>query len=130
VTLKTPTSPDVESPRGGRRDRIFTVTKDTFEKQVLEAEGPVVVEFMAYGCTHCRVMEPILQRVAEMVAPDETFVRVNVAAQPGLAASYQVQGTPTLIMFLNGRELARVEGPSPIVATVLSAVTQPFEPVA
>ena len=43
------------------------------------------------------------------------------------AGSYQIQGTPSLIMFLDGNEVGRVEGPSPTVASVLTAVTQPFE---
>jgi thioredoxin-like negative regulator of GroEL len=112
--------------RGGSHDRILTVTSSTFEERVLNAEGPIVAEFMSYGCTHCRTMEPILQQVAGMVEPDETIVRVNIAVEQALAASYGIRGTPTLIMFLGGRELARVEGPSPDVSAVLAAVTQPF----
>ena len=119
-------STDHESPGEGPRDRIRTVTGATFEEFVLDAEGPVVAEFMSYGCTHCRVMEPILQRVAGMVESQETVVRVNIAVEQDLAISYGVQGTPTLIMFRDGREVARVEGPHPNVSTVLAAVTQPF----
>jgi thioredoxin 1 len=127
MRLNTLRSPDRESPKRSSQDRIRTVTGGTFEELVLDAEGPVVAEFMSYGCTHCRVMEPILQQVAGMVEPDETIVRINIAVEPRLAASYAVGGTPTLIMFLGGREVARVEGPYPDVSTVLAAVTQPFE---
>lgn len=126
MRLNTLSTTDVESSRPRQRDWIRTVTSGSFEELVLDAEGPVAVEFMSYGCTHCRVMEPILQQVAGMIAPDETIVRVNIAVEQQLAASYQVQGTPTLVMFLGGREVARVEGPQPVVATVLAAVTQPF----
>jgi len=127
MRLNTIRNPDVASPSRSARDNIRTVTSATFEELVLDAKGPVVAEFMSYGCTHCRVMEPILQQVAGMVSPDETIVRVNIAVERELAVSYQVQGTPTLIMFLDGRERARVEGPNPTVSTVLSAVTKPFE---
>jgi thiol-disulfide isomerase/thioredoxin len=119
--------PDGISSRRTSPDRIRTVTSGTFEELVLDADGPVVAEFMSYGCTHCRAMEPVLQQVAGMVEPDVTVVRVNIGVDHELASSYQVQGTPTLIMFLDGREVARVEGPPPTVATVLAAVTQPFE---
>jgi thioredoxin 1 len=129
MRLNTSRIPDVESPKNGSSDRIRTVTGGTFEELVLDAEGPIVAEFMSYGCAHCRVMEPILQEVAGMVSPDETIVRVNIAVEPELAASYQVKGTPTLIMFLDGDEVARVEGPRPIVSTVLTAVTRPFRAV-
>ncbi len=72
-------------------------------------------------------MEPVLQQVAGMVEPEETVVRVNVAVEQALATSYDIRATPTFIMFLGGRELTRVEGPSPDVSTVLAALTQPFE---
>src|ERR1035438_2123598 len=100
-----------EAPvRRGSSDRIRTVTNTTFSPLVLEAEGAIVVEFMSYGCAHCRAIEPVLQQVAEMVKSKEKIFRVNIAVEQGLAESYQIQGTPTLIMFLNGREVGRNEG--------------------
>jgi thioredoxin 1 len=122
----TLSGPAAESPRRRSPDRIRTVTSSTFEELVLDAQGPVVAEFMSYGCIHCRAMEPVLQQVAGMVEDDEQVVRVNVAVEQGLASSYEIQGTPTLVMFLDGREVDRVEGPPPDVSTVLAAVTGPF----
>jgi len=52
-------------------DRIRTVTASTFDRLVLKGEGPIVVEFMSYGCAHCGVIEPDLQQVAEMVESTE-----------------------------------------------------------
>jgi len=109
------------------RDKIQTVTAGTFTRLVLKAEGPIVVEFMSYGCAHCRAIEPVLEQVAEMVKTREKIFRVNIAVEQDLARSYQIQGTPSLIMFLDGNEVGRVEGPSPTVSSVLTAVTQPFE---
>ena len=108
-------------------DRIRTVTASTFDRLVLKGEGPIVVEFMSYGCAHCGVIEPDLQQVAEMVESTEKIFRVNIAIEQELAGTYQIQGTPSLIMFLDGNEVGRVEGPSPTVSSVLTAVTQPFE---
>jgi thioredoxin 1 len=82
---------------------------------------------MSYGCEHCRAIEPVLEKVAEMVKPRESIFRVNIAVEQELASSYQIEGTPTLVMFLNQNEVGRVEGPSPTVSSVLTAVTQPFE---
>jgi thioredoxin 1 len=107
-------------------DRIQTVTRETFDALVLEGQGPIAVEFMSYGCAHCRVIEPILQQVATAVAPAETIFRVNTAVEPELAESYEIEGTPTLVMFWNGQEVGRAEGPSPIFASVQTLVTQPF----
>jgi thioredoxin-like negative regulator of GroEL len=126
------TNETLEHPQKGSlkplsSDRIQTVTTSTFTRLVLEAEGPIVVEFMSYGCAHCRAIEPVLEQVATMVKPQERIFRVNIAVEPELAGSYQIQGTPTLIMFLDRNEVGRVEGPSPTVSSVLTAVTQPFE---
>jgi thioredoxin 1 len=117
-----------EAPRGRlSSDGIRTVTGSAFSSLVLEGQGPIAVEFMSYGCAHCRTIDPILRQVAEMVKSKEKIFRVNIAVEQELANSYDIRGTPTLIMFLNGRELARIEGPSPSVSSVLTAVTQPFE---
>ncbi|MGA1985088.1 MAG: thioredoxin family protein [Candidatus Sulfotelmatobacter sp.] len=107
--------------------KVQTVTASTFTRLVLEAEGPIAVEFMSYGCAHCRAIEPVLEQVAEMVKAQEKIFRVNIAVEQELAESYQIEGTPTLIMFLDRNEVGRVEGPSPTVSSVLAAVTQPFE---
>jgi thioredoxin 1 len=117
-----------ESSSGARHgDAIQTVTGGTFAPLVLAGEGPIVVEFMSYGCEHCRVLEPILQQVATRVAAQETLFRVNIAVEEDLAGSYGINGTPTLIMFLNGKEVGRVDGPQPTVKSVLAAVTEPFQ---
>jgi len=108
-------------------DRIQTVTASTFDRLVLKGEGPIVVEFMSYGCAHCGVIEPDLQQVAEIVESTEKFFRVNIAVDRELSEQYEIQGTPTLIMFLNGAELGREEGPSPDVSNILAVVRQPYE---
>jgi thioredoxin 1 len=82
---------------------------------------------MSYGCAYCRAIEPVLQQVAEMVKAKEKIFRVNLAVEPELAASYQIEGTPTFVMFLDGRAVGRAEGPRPTVSGLLSVVTQPFE---
>ena len=115
------------SPPARRRDAIETVTSGTFAPLVLAGEGPIAVEFMSYGCAHCRTLEPILQQVAARVGAKERIFRVNIAVEEGLAESYGINGTPTLVMFLNGQEVGRVDGPRPTVESVLAAVTQPFQ---
>ncbi len=105
---------------------IATVTSDTFEGLVGAGEGPIVVEFMSYGCTHCRTLEPILQYVAGELASSTRIFRVNVALDGDLANQYDIQATPTLLMFLNGQELARFEGPHPTVANITATITECF----
>ena len=103
--MKTETQrlPDLPHEDVMRRDWVQSTTTDTFAKLVLEGEGPIAVEFMSYGCAHCQVIEPVLQQVAAMVKSNEKIFRVNIAVEPELAERYEIQGTPTLIMF-SGRD--------------------------
>jgi thioredoxin 1 len=115
------------SQRVPRKDRIRTVTSRTFQPLILEGRGPIVVEFMSYGCAHCRVLEPVLQQVAEMVKVKEQIFRVNIAVEPELAQAYEIGGTPTFLMFLNGTEVGRVDGIRPTVPNVLTMLARAFE---
>jgi thioredoxin-like negative regulator of GroEL len=107
-------------------DRLEMVTEETFEDRVIRGSGPIVVEFMSYGCGHCRTLEPVLQHVAAMLAPRERFYRVNVAVDDALAERFDIRATPTLVMFANAVEVGRVEGPSPHASRLLTALTRPF----
>jgi thioredoxin 1 len=127
MTVETLESPRRSAPPGGSTERIQTVTSSTFELLVLQGVGPIAVEFMSYGCAHCRLIEPVLQHVAEVLRAKEKVFRVNVAVEQELAVTYGIQGTPTLIMFLNGRETGRVDGPRPTESSVFTALTQPFQ---
>jgi thioredoxin 1 len=110
----------------GSIDRITTLTGDTFNANVIKGTGPIAVEFMSYGCGYCRAIEPFLQQVTETLDGKEQIFRVNIDADPELSAGFEVQGTPTIILFLNGREVGRVEGIQPTLPSVLAVVTQPF----
>ena len=108
-------------------DVIQTVTEATFTDLVLQTSGPVAVEFMSYGCGFCRAIEPILQQVSQKLHSEVKIFRVNVPAQSELASTYQIEGTPTFVMFLNGNEIARSEGPSPTLENITAMLTQPFK---
>ncbi len=109
-----------------RDPAIQDVSGSTFDRLVLEAAGPVVVEFMSYGCGHCRTLEPVLEGVATSLGMTELFFRVNVAVDDELANRYAIAATPTLVFFREGREIGRVEGPHPAAASLSTAVTVPF----
>jgi thioredoxin 1 len=108
-------------------DAIPTVTGETFDSMVLNGQGPIAVEFMSYGCAYCAQIEPVLQQVAETVKSQEQVFRVNIGIEHGLAEQYEISGTPTLVMFLDGNEVGRVEGPPPVAASLLADITAPFE---
>jgi thioredoxin 1 len=107
-------------------DRIQTITGKSFGAAVLQGQGPIAVEFMSYGCAYCREIEPVLQQVAGMLESEEKIFRVNVAVEQEIAQSYQIQGTPTLVMFLDGREVGRAEGLDPSVEGVMTVMRGAF----
>ena len=109
------------------KDAIQTVNSSTFQQLVLCGSGPIVVEFMSYGCEHCRAIEPVYQQVANTLKAKQAFFRVNIALQQELKEAYEIHGTPTFILFLNGREVGRVEGLIPTESAVMTALRQPFE---
>ncbi len=111
-------------------DHIVTVTSDTFQHQVLDGDGPIVVEFMSYGCVHCRAMEPIVQEVASIEESSITLYRVNIGVEQELANAYEILGSPTFVMFINGAEIGRAEGPPPKVESLRSVIERPFENLA
>jgi thioredoxin-like negative regulator of GroEL len=105
---------------------ITTVTAETFEKAVLEGPGAAMVEFMSYGCSHCRVFEPIYEEAAAGLAHQVRCFRVNVASEKALADKYRITGTPSIVMFSHSREVGRLEGPAPSLGSFMASVQQSF----
>ena len=118
-TRETPSQPSVI---GG----IDTVTEETFDREVLELTTPVVVEFMEPSCSDSPALEQLLEQVAETTIPKLTLCRVDIAADHDLAEQYGIVSTPTLMMFLNGERMGRVDNPELTVTGVLASVTRQF----
>ena len=83
-----------------------------FEKEVLEADKPVIVDFNADWCGPCRMMKPILQAFAKQ-HEDVKVVGVNIDENENLAAQYEVGTIPCLVVFRDGEEVTREVGVQP-----------------
>jgi thioredoxin 1 len=88
---------------------VRSVTDETFEREVLEAERPVVVDFWAPWCGPCKAVEPILAALADE-HDGVDFVRMDVDANPLTAARFGVLSLPTATLFAGGEERASVAG--------------------
>jgi thioredoxin 1 len=91
---------------------LSDVTDATFQADVLDADGPVLVDFWAPWCGPCRVVHPILEEIA--AERDElTVLSLNVDDNQQTAGRYEVLSIPTLILFRDGAEAKRVVGALP-----------------
>lgn len=82
--------------------KIEHVHAGNFTKKVLRSESPVIVDFYADWCRPCRALAPVLEEFAQENA-DVKIVKVNVDDSPELAARYQIQSIPCLLVFWEGR---------------------------
>ncbi len=89
------------------------VTDAEFEQKVLQSDIPVVVDFWAPWCGPCRVIAPILDKLAGEYEGRLTIAKVNTDEQQRWASQFGIQGIPTLIIFKNGQEVQRLVGSRP-----------------
>lgn len=84
----------------------------TFQ-EFINQDKPVLVDFFAEWCGPCKMQAPILQDVKQRVGKIADIIKVDVDKYPQLAAQYQVQGVPTLILFKNNKVIWRQSGVAP-----------------
>ena len=82
---------------------MTVLTNDNFENEVKNAATPVLVDFWADWCGPCRMLSPVVEKLADQYAGKVKFGKVNVDEQPQLAMSYGVQSIPTLVLFKDGQ---------------------------
>ncbi|MEM9706260.1 MAG: thioredoxin TrxA [Pseudomonadota bacterium] len=82
-----------------------TITDDSFEADVLQADGPVLVDFWASWCGPCKQIAPALEELASEHEGNLTVAKINIDENPETPGKYGVRGIPTLMIF-NGGDLA------------------------
>ncbi|MBO5077426.1 MAG: thioredoxin [Clostridia bacterium] len=90
----------------------ITLTAANFEAEVLKSEVPVLVDFWATWCGPCRMLAPVIERIAEE-RTDIKVGKVNVDEEPELAMQYGIEAIPTLMVFKNGTLAAKAMGYRP-----------------
>ncbi|WP_101877819.1 thioredoxin [Lachnoclostridium edouardi] len=88
---------------------IITITEENFDQEVLQSEKPVLVDFWASWCGPCRMLSPVVDRVADNQS-EVKVGKINVDEQPDLAQQFRVMTIPTLILFKNGQPVKQSVG--------------------
>lgn len=88
---------------------LIHITKDNFNKEVMEAENLVLLDFWATWCGPCQMIAPILEEVAEE-CPDVTVGKIDVDEEQELAMSFGITSIPTLILIKNGKAVDKAVG--------------------
>jgi len=92
---------------------VIELNKDNFEKEVMEAEVPVLIDFWADWCGPCRMMSPVIDKIAEEMGDKVKVCKVNVDENHELAEKYEIMTIPAFIIVKNGAETGRTIGVQP-----------------
>jgi thioredoxin 1 len=92
---------------------ITNVTTATWDKEVLQSEILVMVDFWAVWCGPCRIIAPTVEELAKEYAGRVKMVKLNTDENPDIATKYKIMGIPTIMFFKNGEKLEQVVGAVP-----------------
>lgn len=89
------------------------VSDQSFQQDVLQAEGPVLVDFWAEWCGPCRALAPKLEEIAGEMKGKLKVLKLNIDENPEVPAKYGVRGIPTMILFKSGKDVDQIVGNHP-----------------
>ena len=91
----------------------ITITKENFEKEVLQSDVPILVDFWAVWCGPCQMVGPILSEIAEENEGKLKVGKVNVDEQPELARQFGIMSIPTMMVFKDSEKVNQLVGAVP-----------------
>jgi len=94
-------------------DKVFAFNDANFDRDVLQSDIPVLVDFWATWCAPCKAIAPLIDTVADEYAGKIKVGKVNVDENPSTPGKYGVRGIPTLIMFKGGAVADQIVGAVP-----------------
>ena len=92
---------------------VITLNEENFDKEVLQSDIPVLVDFWATWCAPCRMIAPVIDAIAEEYEGRLKVGKVNVDESSSLAIRYGIRAIPTLILFKDGKVVEQLVGVQP-----------------
>lgn len=90
---------------------MIAMNTELFQKNAMEGNQPVLVEFWAPWCVYCRRIAPALGKVAQQYADALTIGQINIDEEPQLAEKERIEVVPTLVLYQNGEVLGSIVAP-------------------
>ena len=90
--------------------QVLKLSSDNFKQHTTRNDIPVVVDFWAPWCGPCKMMAPAFERAASDLTPHVRLAKLNTEDEQAIAARLNIRSIPTLVLFKNGREVARQAG--------------------
>ena len=108
-------------------ENVVVLTSENWKKEVMEADGPVLVDFWAAWCAPCRMIAPAVEQVAESFAGRAKVGKLNVDENPEIAGEYAIRSIPTLLVFKGGQVAEQRVGavPQPAMAEMVEKLLTP-----
>lgn len=100
---------------------VAEINDADFEKEVINSNIPVVVDFWATWCGPCRKMSPVIEEIAQEYEGRVKFAKVNVEQSVEIAKQYSISGIPSLLVFKGGDSVERLTGLMP-KSTIISNI--------
>jgi len=94
-------------------EETLTLTTENWEKEVINSDIPVVVDFWAEWCMPCKIVEPHFKALAKKYKGKIKFGRLNVDEEVDISQKYEIMAIPTFILFKGGKEIDRLIGAAP-----------------
>lgn len=88
-------------------ENVHSIDDRNFQKEVLESDRPVLLDFTATWCGPCKALAPVVERLADATIGQLKVGTIDIDDSPETATRYGIRGAPTIVVFKNGKEAAR-----------------------
>lgn len=94
-------------------EKVLVVDKNNFDKEVLNSDVPVLVDFWAAWCGPCRMVAPVVEQLADQYAGKIKIAKLNVDENPEIAGRYNIMSIPSIYLYKGGKHVDGIVGARP-----------------